>query len=290
MKRYKAILAIGLAATLAFSSCEDLVTEVELPEYEPKLVLTSFISPEGKSIRVNLGESFAVFGPQNSGIENPAIMGATVILKGPQHQSQIPWSEEQYAYYLDSLPWDIQANTEYELSATLPDGRSIEGKCSIPADLNTSLEITDIELGSGGEFGQAYIVQFRITDLPGEGHFYRVGGYMHYKWDEGNDETYTMPLYLSRGDEYISDVGKDGSTMSFRVDADMFGGEAQKLELFLLTTDEAYYRYHNTLDNYWGDDPFSEPTLIYSNIEDGLGVFAAYRSYHILIDLENNKP
>jgi hypothetical protein len=284
------MLAFSLAAILTFSSCEDLVTEVELPEYESKLVLTSFISPEGKSIKVNLGESVAVFGPQSSAIQNPAIPGATVILKGPQHQIQIPWSEERYAYYLDSLSWDMQANTEYELTAILPDGRSIEGKCSIPADLNTSLEITDIEVGSGVEFGQAYIIQFTITDLPGEGHYYRVGGYMHYTYDQGSEETYSMPLYLSRGSEYISDIEKDGSTMSFRIDADIFWGEDQMLELFLLTTDEAYYRYHNTLNNYWGDDPFSEPTLIYSNIENGLGVFAAYRSYHILIDLEDYKP
>jgi hypothetical protein len=289
MKRHILYVSLIFSGLFLSSSCEDLVTEVDLPDYEPKLVMTSFISPETNSITVMLGETMPVFGPQSTAIQNPSFPDATVILKGPKDQSQIPWSEEHYTFYLEVLGWELQADEEYELTATLTDGRTIRGKCRIPAEMNTSLEITDIET-IHQDFESRYIIQFRFTDLPGEGHFYRVGGYAHYQFDQGGKETYSNRLYLSRGSEYISDTEKDGTTMSFRIEANIWGGENLQIELFLMTTDEAYYRYHSTLDNYYGDDPFSEPTLIYSNMEDGLGIFSAYRSHHILIDLDDPKP
>ena len=43
--------------------------------------------------------------------------------------------------------------------------------------------------------------------------------------------------------------------------------------------DEAYYRFHNSLLNSNESnegDPFSEPSITYTNIENGLGVFCAF--------------
>jgi hypothetical protein len=45
----------------------------------------------------------------------------------------------------------------------------------------------------------------------------------------------------------------------------------------LLNTEKSYYQYHKSLHNYNDSEiPFSEPTLLYTNIEGGLGIFTSY--------------
>jgi hypothetical protein len=41
--------------------------------------------------------------------------------------------------------------------------------------------------------------------------------------------------------------------------------------------------FHQSIFNYTGDDPFSEPTQIYTNVTNGLGVFAAANAERIQI-------
>jgi hypothetical protein len=49
------------------------------------------------------------------------------------------------------------------------------------------------------------------------------------------------------------------------------------LKVYLLNTDKSYYDYHRSLGNYdSGDDPFTEPSPVFSNVNGGLGIFAAY--------------
>ena len=46
--------------------------------------------------------------------------------------------------------------------------------------------------------------------------------------------------------------------------------------LQLLNTDISYYEFHRSLRQQRGDTPFTEPSLVYTNVEGGLGVFAGY--------------
>jgi hypothetical protein len=50
------------------------------------------------------------------------------------------------------------------------------------------------------------------------------------------------------------------------------------LQASLLHTDRHYYQYHLSVRgaSRSQDNPFAEPTLIYSNVTGGLGIFAAY--------------
>ncbi|MBD0254725.1 MAG: DUF4249 family protein, partial [Cytophagales bacterium] len=48
------------------------------------------------------------------------------------------------------------------------------------------------------------------------------------------------------------------------------------LYAYLLHTDRAYFEYHRTLRANADSNPFAEPVLLYSNVEGGLGVFAAF--------------
>lgn len=44
-------------------------------------------------------------------------------------------------------------------------------------------------------------------------------------------------------------------------------------------TDEHYFKYHRSVQTRGdSDNPFVEPSLIYTNVEGGLGCFGAYNS------------
>jgi hypothetical protein len=58
----------------------------------------------------------------------------------------------------------------------------------------------------------------------------------------------------------------------------MYSTLTKQIYINLEKVDETYYRYHNALSHYQGVDLFTEPTLVYSNVENGLGVFCSYHS------------
>lgn len=278
MKIHKIILGTSIVlATLGLASCEDLVTEVDLPEYESKLVVQSFVSPDEKYINVIVSESIPVF--RDVSTEIPvSIKDAEVYLSGEGTNVAVPWTDDQYGYRIPVEDLDPKPGVTYELSVKVPDGREAKGMCTIPASMNTSLLLTDISLDSN-EFESKYTFNFRFTDKSGEGDHYRVGGYVYIRDDFGGSP-YIYPLELERGDTYISDENKDGTVFTFRASTYSYY-LVEKVEFFLLTTDEDYYKYHKSVEYNYGDDPFSEPTLVYTNIDGGLGVMCGFRTYRI---------
>jgi hypothetical protein len=45
---------------------------------------------------------------------------------------------------------------------------------------------------------------------------------------------------------------------------------------YIINCSEEYYKYHTSVKSYQGDDFFVEPSIIFDNIENGLGNFSAY--------------
>jgi hypothetical protein len=78
---------------------------------------------------------------------------------------------------------------------------------------------------------------------------------------------------------YFNDKGMDGLRAKVSIEgiglSDMT--DSCFLKIYLLNTDKAYYDYQKSLEKYnSGEDPFTEPSPVYSNISGGLGIFAAY--------------
>ena len=124
----------------------------------------------------------------------------------------------------------------------------------------------------GGEFSEStneyrYNVQWMDSDL--NENYYRVILY----WLENID-------YLARADEYVKDVLDNGEEISKNLYLSSYGpdisGEGIPYAVYLLNVDETYYRYHKTSSLISGDDPFSEPVQVYTNVENGLGCFCSF--------------
>lgn len=66
--------------------------------------------------------------------------------------------------------------------------------------------------------------------------------------------------------------------------------EVRSLYVELMTINEPYFKYYKSIADFNGDNPFIEPTPIYTNIQGGLGVFAASNRRGQTIPFMNNQP
>ena len=262
-------------------------TEIVLPAVPPKLVISSFISPELPQVEVLVAKSFALVSPENNARFNP-VTDATVWLSDGIDSVLIPYIHSDSLYKTSNYP--VFPGKTYWLRVTAPGGFAARATCTVPVKVNQSLSA---RIDSAG-FGQqnpdgTYSLELRWQDLPGEGDLYRAEGLMQLD-NSGQPGVTTGRLSLSFIDEpQVRDLGADGRTWQIKSDIinnyreSQRNGTLQFMEAHLYTTDRAYYDYHKSLYSYNLTNSFSDPIKLYSNVKGGLGIFGAYRIYSLHI-------
>ncbi|MEZ4800382.1 MAG: DUF4249 family protein [Flavobacteriales bacterium] len=124
--------------------------------------------------------------------------------------------------------------------------------------------------GFGFEGSAYYRAKTTLNDLTEGFERYRIIYYENQNYGNGTFDSY-------RGETYLTDDNLNSGKIytEYMADYYMFGSET-KLKTVVVLASEEYYRFHFTAYNQYDNDPFSEPTLIYSNINGGLGIFAGY--------------
>jgi hypothetical protein len=79
-------------------------------------------------------------------------------------------------------------------------------------------------------------------------------------------------IYVNR--EYFKIIGSENQLSTSFTGYKSFDGKARKIYMVLSSITEDYYNYGRLLKNYDPQNPFAEPTLLPSNMEGGLGMFA----------------
>ncbi|MFM7813194.1 MAG: DUF4249 family protein, partial [Flavobacteriales bacterium] len=85
--------------------------------------------------------------------------------------------------------------------------------------------------------------------------------------------------YVSRSGEGFIQSDGTSSPIYHEQQVTYYGdfGAPQAWKVYVVLGDESYYRYHKSISNSGYEGPFDEPTLVYSNVEGGLGVFGGFR-------------
>ena len=294
-------------ATIILSACESLITEIppsELPDIRSKLVVQSFISPKNEYILVVVTESSPVY-IENVGYDR-VIKNATVRLSDGAHELIIPFDEDSQLYSIKQDTFDIVPGKTYNLNVT--DGaRTVTASCTVPLSAPQPKSFT-IDTALNGNADTVLTFKMNWTDLPGQTNYYRMraSADIEYSIPDGTDpanfkelrvqDRYNFSWDDSFGrDNFQSDANLDGTVFTSptgRVTLPKvvvfnhgFGksytvypkSRVMALNMEIYNTDEHYYKYHKSLEaNRNGDNPFVEPSLVYSNIQGGLGCFAAY--------------
>ncbi len=278
----------GLA--VLFSSCE-MTIDVDLPEVDPVLVVNS--QPEsGIPLLVDLTVSQSVL---NENFDSfPPVKDARVLLIRNGIDSF-------YANFFDPLkqyafPLLPREGDAFELWVSHPDYPVVRAEARIPQALkikNIKLEHRVETDRDGNELAR---LTFDIEDRPDEADYFS----MELKYRGTDSIAYSAcfqsddPAFFRQGGMqepgdrswFCDEFYFDDSYMTahpYRVTIYLIESDfqpASELILRLSTHEAASYYYRTSLEdqlNVYGN-PFAEPVIVYSNIENGLGIFAGRAS------------
>jgi len=278
MKRNRLLFAGLFFLIFAFSSCEEMVTEIDAPSVDAKYVIESFISPEDSTLIVRVGKTNPLFSVVDG--DNTWINDVVVDVNG----QQLTRESNSNVFYIDASAVNVQPGAEYTVTLTYQ-SVVVSGMCTVPLQRNTSLSFDGYDsIASAWDEGYYdYYVKWSFQDFAGVENYYRVG--LIKTWvDEWDFDTVRTEYYPEMTD-YLSDIEHDGEEITGRMYLHYGSSlsEMTHLDLLLYTSDKAYYDYHRAVLNYSGENPFSEPVIIPTNVEGGLGCVAGVRRYEIQV-------
>jgi len=208
-------------------------------------------------------------------------------------------------YYLSGhvIP---EPGRHYRITVDVPGFDPLAAECTMPfpVEIDTGFTSLLIEKSEMDEvFNLAtFTVKIKVQDPEPAANYYHLNFYQEgyditvTPWgDTVRDLFYSLPLVMSSNDEdislipYIEDRGalfsdealdKTGGELSF-TSAFQYRRSDQEIGDFIIelrSVAPEYYFYHRSLARQYkaGQDPFSEPVILYTNVGNGHGVFAGF--------------
>jgi len=280
MIRNQLLVIIFLLMIGIFYACEK-EANVKIPETEPKPVLVCFISPEDSLISVSLTNSIPLY-TGNANNYPYEIKNATITISNGNLSKNIPWFKDSIGYQLSTSLFPIIAGETYTLEVEIPDGRKLNTKTKVPNESFPQFDFTiDKSLIDSNEFGVNYEFIYTLSwnDMPAVANYYRSVIYNLYNDSSLGVDTIAQPF----NELFESDQGKDGGTIKITGQGTIYyvpGStplNSSNYIAYLMLCNKEYFEYHKDLYSNFGDNPFSEAKINYSNIEGGIGCFSAYR-------------
>jgi len=264
-KTIKTILYLILF--LSISSCEKEIT-VDIPDNHSKLVVSCHLGVND-SIRVDVSASIPLY--ETSTGEVHIVETAIVKLSADQQN----WITLTYnpIYQTYSQPIQnfniIEGNTYYiEVSAS--GYNTVTSQVTIPVYQPIEAKLVKMDSLIYYDPNYRYIqAQFSFRDVANQANFYGVKAY-------GKNDGQWIELYSNDDKLWVfSDKQMDGKEFVFNFEgaADL---NCDSVKFRILQTTESFYLFHYSMYNYSPEDPFTEATPVYSNINNGLGIFSGY--------------
>ena len=298
---------LTLTFIILMTSCELAPREITLAEHDSKIAITAMLAPGDTTNNVLFNVSIGILDSTEQ-YENGFLDNQTLTLHTPdvgpvegyigKDIDDYTFSDRDIRYRL----WKFDYNNfivgeTYELEASADNYDPIKAKTTVPQPPN----VLNVKVTKSPNPRGLYITRdkFEITlkDDPNERNYYRISGipisadeipfYNPYRFyrnasdpldlsaldnliivisdDEFNGQEYTMVLYGEKSDEQLY----------------------EQVDFTLVSISEDEYRRTLALESNQDDNPFAEPVIYNSNIENGYGVFSI-RSvpYRAVVDVE----
>lgn len=255
MKKY--ILIILVISTL--SACIKDVDVAELPDFERKLVATSFVEANNDTVALKLQWSNPLYKEGNyydfENVENAnvRILGNTEV--------QLNYNSNNQTYYFIGNQLDLSPNSNLKLFVEHAEsGKSLQANSSIPH--MPKFEIEYLNTSQSSDYEVVHRFRFKFLNQSDTSYF-RI-------------ETFRKSPYGYKSQLQSSYIlGKYNEEVILQI-PDWVDYKNIEFTFAIFNCDKNYFNYHQSLSNYNEIPFFTEPTLIYSNIEGGLGVFGSY--------------
>lgn len=309
-------ISLFLLLVIIFSSCESII-EIELENKEPTIVVKSlfapFTPPYPQEFKFDITSSINILDTINSKIN---ITNANVLLYENGILVETVAYIDTAGYYVSSI--FPQTGNEYRLEVSAPNYPSINCSNIVPERVIIDTASVINYIGTDANGAPMAEITLSFSDNENEVNYYEIsatspGTLTGYFRLSANDDAITSESY------YPSVLMFDRKNPAFLPFKDIkFNGTQKELkiiytppyslyvsennetrfidshliEINLYSVSEDYYKYRATylqhINNQNGDVLFgmNEPINVYSNIENGYGIFAAYQSHLVQLEVE----
>jgi hypothetical protein len=266
--------------------------------FEDKMVVYCYVSPQDSISKLLLIQNQPITASTGKNSENyPYIKNAKVEISDGTKSTMFLLYEDNLKsfYYVDSISFKFQEGKKYDLnilsdgkeinsSMTIPNGAEIlkiaydtsamsklelkNGLSTVNRDVNLSIEINGKDyycFVSAVVFGSCFIqtASGSINKKIEKHIYFNTDPTLPMKLDGKNNFNVTDKLSLSTNHSIVS------YTLEF-----------DSIQYYTVTIEENYYEYLKSkkLQSSSQNDPFAEPSLLYSNVYNGLGIFTGIAS------------
>jgi hypothetical protein len=276
---------ILFACSIMVTACEKDVENIKAPDFHQKLVITGFISPSDTVSSILVSSNYNIYDELDT-VEMLGTLSATI--SNGNNEINLTPVEGGFIFRPEDMP--VEEGKTYTLKVRSDKGLSAEASCTVPYARNLSLEAdTTREPKIDTYLGNYYQIRSEIylTDSPGEKNYFR---FICKERDYDSSYFYNPSILRILGTKFelFTDQEKDGERIfvnSVTVD-DPVNSDSTFLTFYLLNTDRDYYKYHKTLYEYISGNFFGEISRVYSNVNDGLGIFASYTVDSLVLRLK----
>ncbi len=263
-------------------SCEPKIVEFDMPDDSDKLAVFGFLSPGDTVTNIYVRP----FLPNV--IVNPpvALYDVNVKITHDGNEHLLKFDTMYNAYSIKSSELSIRGGETYSLEVSAEGYKTVSSTIRVISEENKTLKFIKL-IKRTRDYGTSIAVKWQ--DNPSVENFYVLSmivtsnnheqtfGYTNsVTYSDANwngEEKYSKDLYLN----YYSDFVDPSDSSQIR-----------KLSIALINADKHYYMYHKKASeqNYFMDNPFAEPVIVYSNIKNGAGVFCSYTKYVVDVNLK----
>lgn len=270
------LLLIGLSGCGAM---REEVVPAELAGESSKLVVDCFISPQDSVLTAKVSRSRPIL--DDKATQKVEVTDAIVTLTDGKSTVKFLYNSKLGLYTAKRELLSIKVGVAYSLTVQAPDGSRVTATTTVPA--NVPLEAVKIDSSMIGSV-KSYRV---LASWQNRSHtYYRVkGSIRNIGQNAPVNASYGEPetILFTMSDNTFGLLSALSNDNSLNVSASICDGTIRKkyrsilINLSLLQTDAAYYRYHLALDAQLkaAGNPFAEAVIIPTNIQGGLGCFGS---------------
>lgn len=280
------------------AGCE-LTVPVDLPDQSPKLVMNTLLHP-GDTIHAYLSRSFGMY--EDFALDE--VVDATYIVEdmtnGASDTLQPLHNPPALLYQTIEVP--VLSGHTYRFRAVAPGYEAVTGETTIPP----VVPITEADYQPEARYNQDSILmdgwEITFTDPPGD-NYYALTLELMFGGQNANRicyETLDPALaevdVLNNGGDFVNvcegfftDNTFDGSHYTVQVftDNNLAGQPGNKMRIILshINVDAFRHLQSSRLQERTEGNPFAEPVIVYSNIDNGFGVIGGMVTDTLIVDL-----
>ncbi|GAB3778191.1 hypothetical protein GCM10028818_26670 [Spirosoma horti] len=279
---------VVILLALLLVGCLKTTDQIDSDLLTTKPYVICFISPQDTILAARV----ALSNPKLSAMADPSLLvkTATVTLSDGQNVISLPY-DNSLAYYRvkPSNKFSIKAGQTYTLMVQLGEGIRVTAQATVPQAVSIQQVQRDSIMTTTATNKSILYRTTIFWNAPGGVNYYR--GYGEVSQLVFDPQGGLVETRVSHPSFFVDRENTAGPslrsltgthTLIVPVNARV---QTTRSRIGLFTTDLNYYRYHETLRDQINtpSTSFSESTILFSNIDGGFGVFAAYNASYLAL-------